>query len=78
VDPSHGTGLWNLVEPLSKAALAAGAHGLMIEVHNHPQEALSDGPQSLKPEKFRMLAGELNALAQFLDEQSAGGKAWKV
>ncbi|HBG10071.1 MAG: 3-deoxy-7-phosphoheptulonate synthase [Firmicutes bacterium] len=72
VDPSHGTGRWNLVEPLAKAALAVGADGVMVEVHSHPQEALSDGPQSLKPDKFRALAAELNALAQFLDGRSGG------
>ena len=73
VDPSHGTGRWNLVEPLAKAALAVGADGVMIEVHTHPQEALSDGPQSLKPERFRALAAELDALAEFLDGRSRGG-----
>jgi len=74
VDPSHGTGHWNLVEPLAKAALAVGADGVMVEVHSYPQEALSDGPQSLKPEKFRLLAAELNALAQFLDARRGGGQ----
>lgn len=72
VDPSHGTGRWNLVEPLAKAALAVGADGIMVEVHNHPQEALSDGPQSLKPERFRALAGELTALAVFLQKRREG------
>ena len=72
VDPSHGTGRWNLVEPLAKAALAVGADGIMVEVHNHPQEALSDGPQSLKPERFRALAGELTALAVFLQKCREG------
>ena len=50
VDPSHASGYWYLVEPLAKAAIAAGADGLMIEVHNDPQHALSDGQQSVKPE----------------------------
>lgn len=67
VDPSHGTGLWNLVEPLSKAAMAVGAHGLIIEVHNHPELALSDGAQSLKPEKYRALVQKLNSLISCLD-----------
>lgn len=67
VDPSHGTGQWNLVEPLAKAAMAVGAHGLIIEVHHHPQEALSDGPQSLKPEKYRALIGKLNRLVACLE-----------
>ncbi len=52
VDPSHGTGHWDLVEPMARAAIAAGADGLMIEVHPDPINAYSDGPQSLKPSKF--------------------------
>jgi len=52
VDPSHGTGHWKLVAPMSFAAIAAGADGLMIEVHPHPDHAMSDGVQSLKPGKF--------------------------
>ncbi len=59
VDPSHGTGNWEYVSPLSKAAIAAGADGLLIEVHPHPEQALSDGIQSLKPEKFAQLVKEL-------------------
>jgi 3-deoxy-7-phosphoheptulonate synthase len=55
VDPSHGTGKWSLVEPLAKAAVAVGADGLMIEVHNQPEEALSDGAQSLKYDNFQRL-----------------------
>lgn len=55
VDPSHAAGAWNLVEPLALAAVAAGADGLMIEVHNHPDEALSDGPQSLLPKRYCQL-----------------------
>ncbi|MEI6101876.1 MAG: 3-deoxy-7-phosphoheptulonate synthase, partial [Eubacteriales bacterium] len=55
VDPSHAGGAAWLVEPLSKAAVAAGAHGLMIEVHNDPPRALSDGAQSLTPEAFDRL-----------------------
>lgn len=63
VDPSHGTGLSGLVPAMSKAALAAGADGLMIEVHPNPQEALSDGPQSLTPEQFSALVKELKGVA---------------
>lgn len=63
VDPSHGTGLSGLVPAMSKAALAAGADGLMIEVHPNPQEALSDGPQSLTPEQFSVLVKELKGVA---------------
>ena len=66
VDPSHGTGHWEYVAPMAKAAIASGADGLIIEVHNNPAEALSDGPQSLKPEKFVRLMAELRVLAQAL------------
>jgi 3-deoxy-7-phosphoheptulonate synthase len=64
VDPSHGTGKWDLVSPMAKAAIAAGADGLMIEVHPNPEEALSDGEQSLKPDKFKTLMKELKAVAK--------------
>lgn len=52
VDPSHGTGKWHLVEPMARAAVAAGADGLIIEVHTRPTEAICDGPQSIKPERL--------------------------
>lgn len=61
VDPSHSTGMWWLVESMSKAAVAAGADGLIIEVHNDPEKALCDGQQSLKPDKFEDLMGKLRA-----------------
>ena len=64
VDPSHGTGKWELVGPVSKAAIAAGADGLIIEVHPHPEEALSDGAQSLKPARFAALMQELRPVAE--------------
>lgn len=64
VDPSHGTGRWELVGAASKAAIAAGADGLLIEVHPHPAMALSDGAQSLKPETFVAVMQELRAVAQ--------------
>lgn len=64
VDPSHGTGYWEYVGPMAKAAVACGADGVIIEVHANPEEALSDGPQSLKPDKFARLMGELRTLAQ--------------
>jgi 3-deoxy-7-phosphoheptulonate synthase len=64
VDPSHGTGKWNLIAPVSKAAVAAGADGLIIEVHPNPEEALSDGGQSLKPERFATLMRELARVAE--------------
>ncbi|NMC54447.1 MAG: 3-deoxy-7-phosphoheptulonate synthase [Chloroflexi bacterium] len=63
VDPSHATGKWDLVEPTARAGVAAGADGLVIEVHPHPEEALSDGPQSLKPERFAALMTSLPAIA---------------
>jgi len=63
VDPSHGTGKWELVEPVSRAAVAAGADGLIIEVHPHPDKALSDGAQSLKPARFAALMQSLRPVA---------------
>jgi 3-deoxy-7-phosphoheptulonate synthase len=63
-DPSHGTGKWDLVAAVSKAAVAAGADGLIIEVHPHPSRALSDGIQSLRPESFARLMSELQAVAR--------------
>ena len=64
VDPSHASGYWYLVEPLAKAAIAAGADGLMIEVHNDPQHALSDGQQSVKPELFNTIMQKVKVLAE--------------
>ena len=64
VDPSHASGYWYLVEPLAKAAIAAGADGLMIEVHNDPQHALSDGQQSVKPELFDNIMQKVKVLAE--------------
>jgi 3-deoxy-7-phosphoheptulonate synthase len=64
VDPSHGTGHWDLVAPMAKAAVACGADALIIEVHPKPEEALSDGPQSLKPSKFAQLMRELRPVAE--------------
>ena len=65
-DPSHGTGKWELVTPTARACIAAGADGLMIEVHPRPEQALSDGAQSLKPERFAALMEELRLLAPAL------------
>jgi 3-deoxy-7-phosphoheptulonate synthase len=67
VDPSHATGKWGLISPLSKAAIACGADGLLIEVHPKPEEALSDGPQQLVPENFSLLMQELKHIAQAID-----------
>ncbi|MGB4440331.1 MAG: 3-deoxy-7-phosphoheptulonate synthase [Sedimentibacter sp.] len=63
VDPSHAAGLWWMVEPLAKAAIVAGADGLIIEVHNDPENALVDGAQSIKPAKFEHLMEKLKLLA---------------
>jgi 3-deoxy-7-phosphoheptulonate synthase len=64
IDPSHATGDWKLVESVSLAAVAAGCDGLIIEVHNHPDEAWSDGMQSLKPERFAQLIQKARKVAQ--------------
>ncbi|WP_338433172.1 3-deoxy-7-phosphoheptulonate synthase [Clostridium tyrobutyricum] len=64
VDPSHAAGLWWMVEPLAKAAVAVGADGLIIEVHNDPQNALCDGQQSITPDRFDNLMGDLNKLVE--------------
>lgn len=67
VDPSHGTGNWRLVGPMAKAALAAGADGIMVEVHPNPCEALSDGPQSLSFENFAIVMDEIWRICSVLD-----------
>jgi 3-deoxy-7-phosphoheptulonate synthase len=69
VDPSHGTGHWEYVAPMAKAGLACGADGLIVEVHPRPAEALSDGPQSLKLDRFARLMDELRALARALGRE---------
>jgi len=69
LDPSHATGNWQYVGAVSKAAVAAGADGLLIEVHNDPQHALSDGPQSLRPDKFAVLMSDLARIAEAVDRR---------
>lgn len=69
LDPSHGTGKWDLVPAVAKAAVAAGADGLLIEVHPRPEEALSDGMQSLRPDKFAALMRDLARVAQAVDRK---------
>jgi len=64
VDPSHATGNWKLVAPMAKAAIAAGADGLLIEVHSNPECALCDGEESLKPSRFQTLMDDLKKVAQ--------------
>jgi 3-deoxy-7-phosphoheptulonate synthase len=66
-DPSHAIGIRDKVAPLARAAVAAGADGLLIEVHHKPEEALSDGPQSLFPEQFETLVEQLRQIAPALD-----------
>ena len=67
VDPSHGTGRWQMVQPMARAAVAAGCDGLIIEVHPHPEVALSDGDQSLTPKNFDRLMDELEKIAAVMD-----------
>ena len=64
IDPSHATGSWELIEPVAMAAVAAGADGLIIEVHDHPEQAFSDGAQSLKPDKYAALVEKCRKVAQ--------------
>ena len=64
VDPSHGTGKRNKVAPMSRASIAAGADGVLIEVHHKPEEALSDGPQAILPEAFAQIVRECDAIAR--------------
>lgn len=69
VDPSHAAGKWGLVPRLSQAAVAAGADGLIVEVHSSPEEALSDGAQSIIPERFSELMLQLKALAKTIGRE---------
>ncbi|MBP8743226.1 MAG: 3-deoxy-7-phosphoheptulonate synthase [Acidaminococcaceae bacterium] len=69
VDPSHAAGMWWMVEPLAKAAIAVGADGLMIEVHNDPENAWCDGAQSLKPERFASLMKDLKEIAKIVGRE---------
>ena len=69
IDPSHAGGKWWLVEPMAKASIAAGSDGLMIEVHNNPEKALCDGPQSLRPEKYEELLKQVNKIAEVVGKK---------
>lgn len=71
VDPSHGTGAWDLVSPMAQASLAAGADGLMIEVHAHPEKALSDGYQSLSPKSFFTMMKQLKKFEPVIERTIA-------
>ena len=68
-DPSHGTGKWRMIKPMSLASIAAGADGLIIEVHPTPARALSDGPQSLTPENYHDLMESVHKLSRFMKEE---------
>ena len=69
VDPSHGTGRWQMVRPMARAAIAAGADGLIIEVHPHPESALSDGDQSLTPQNFESTMVEVRKIAAMMGKK---------
>jgi len=73
-DPCHSSGTWKLASPLSRAAIAAGADGLLIEVHHRPSEALCDGPQSLTPEKFSHLLSSLQPVAEAVGRRVCTGE----
>ena len=68
-DPSHGTGVRNKVTPMARAAVAAGADGLLVEVHPDPNHALSDGAQSLYPEQFEELVAQIRVIAKAIDRE---------
>ena len=69
IDPSHSAGKWQMVEALSKAALAVGADGIIVEVHNNPEKALCDGNQSLKPKRFANMMDDIRKLADVLGKK---------
>jgi 3-deoxy-7-phosphoheptulonate synthase len=70
-DPSHGTGRREMVAAMARAAVAAGADGLLVEVHPSPEQALSDGAQSLRPEQFGQMMGELRLIAEAIGRRIA-------
>ncbi|MCB0282351.1 MAG: 3-deoxy-7-phosphoheptulonate synthase [Calditrichae bacterium] len=73
-DPSHGTGIRNKVIPMARAAVAAGAHGLMVEVHDQPDKAVSDGAQSLYPDQFEELMNQIRVIANVIGRKVAESK----
>lgn len=73
IDPSHGTGRRDSVLPMARAAIAAGSDGVMVEVHNHPEAALSDGPQSIYPHQFAHMMGELAQIAPVVGRELTRG-----
>ena len=78
VDPSHATGRWNLVAPMSKAAVAAGADGILIEVHSNPECALCDGEESIKPTKFKELMHDMRKIAHAVGRAREAGSGSAV
>jgi 3-deoxy-7-phosphoheptulonate synthase len=68
VDPSHGTGKRHKVIPLARASIAVGADGIMVEVHNRPEQALSDGPQALLPDMFKQMVTDIRAIHRVISE----------
>jgi 3-deoxy-7-phosphoheptulonate synthase len=70
IDPSHATGAWEYVTSVSRAAVASGADGLLIEVHPHPEKALSDGPQQLRPDRFAALMDQVRAVAAAIGREA--------
>jgi len=78
LDPSHSTGDWRFVSPIARAGIAAGADGLIIEVHPDPERALSDGGQSLKPERFAELVRQVRAIAEVVGRSVPAPKAAPV
>ncbi len=68
IDPSHAAGKWSMIDGLSKASLAVGADGIIVEVHNNPESALSDGAQSLKPERFDKMMQDLKLIAPLVNK----------
>jgi 3-deoxy-7-phosphoheptulonate synthase len=73
IDPSHGTGRRDSVLPMARAAIAAGSDGIMVEVHNHPEKALSDGPQSIYPDQFAVMMNEIEQIAPVVGRKLARG-----
>jgi 3-deoxy-7-phosphoheptulonate synthase len=71
VDPSHAMGVTAFVVPMARAAMAAGADGVIVEVHPHPEQALCDGPQALTPDLFASMMGDLKRMAQALGVRMA-------
>jgi len=73
IDPSHGTGRRDSVLPMARAAVAAGADGIMVEVHNHPETALSDGPQSIYPDQFALMMDQIEQIAPIVERRLTRG-----